>query len=56
MFTTEKISSNEFTGLLVFCNGELVTRVEQDEKSKELNCYVYSELTNEDFTHKIKIN
>ena len=55
MITTEKVNSSEFEGVLVFFNGELVARIEVSRLTDKLNCYVYSDSTDEDYTDKIEI-
>ena len=54
-FKVEVINDGQYQGLAITLNGEIVARVEEDTQEKEINCYVYAKVDEDDVTEKVKI-
>lgn len=54
-FKVGVINDGQYQGLAITLNGEIIARVEEDNQEKEINCYVYADMKDDDFTKKIKI-
>ena len=55
-FTTERINDGSFQGLAILINGEIVARVEEDLGSEKVDVYVYSDMKDDEYTHKINVD